>query len=173
MSRSFSAAPWSIARGHGVGRIEDLVATTGELYPSVRGLVVRMRSGERRLAAIPVGGLRALKKREPVVLDPASFQDLKLDPSDFLIRDLLLDQQIVDVQGAKVERVNDVQLLVTDRIWIVHVDVGFTGLMRRLGFEGASAGSPGMVGREPHDELISWKFVQPLAESEEPGTRSA
>jgi magnesium transporter len=155
--------------GHGVGRIEDLVATTGELYPSVRGLVVRLRSGERRLAAIPVGGLRALKKREPVVLDPASLQELKLDHSDFLIRDLLLDKQIVDVQGAKVERVNDVHLLLTDRVWIVHVDVGFTGLIRRLGFEGAIRGLARMVGREPHDELISWKFVQPLIEAEEVG----
>jgi magnesium transporter len=155
--------------GRGLGRIEDLVAATGELYPSVKGLVVRLGSGEQRFAVIPVGGLRELRKRDALVLDPACFEDLHLDPTDFLIRDLLLDKQIVDVQGAKVERVNDVHLLLTDRAWIVHVDVGFTGLVRRLGFGPAFRGLTRVIRREPHDELISWKFVQPLAEAEEVG----
>ncbi len=151
-----------------LGRIDDIVASTGEMYPAITGLVVR--SGrERRFAPSTAYRLKELGPRDPVVVDAGALTELKPQRPEFLVRDLLLDQQIVDVQGAKVERVNDVQLLVADRAWIVHVDVGFTGLMRRLGFERLVRGLWRLAGRHLANELISWKFVQPLAESEEPG----
>jgi magnesium transporter len=152
-----------------LGTVEDLVATTAERYPAVKGLVVRLRSGERRLAPISGEDLRRLTRRDPFTIDPAALQTLRLEPHDFLIRDLLLDKQIVDVQGAKVERVNDVHLLLTDRIWVVHVDVGFAGLLRRLGFEGGVRRMARSLGRPLREELIAWKYVQPLGEVEEPG----
>jgi magnesium transporter len=84
----------------------------------------------------------------------------------FLIRDMLYDKQILDVNGAKVERVNDVQILVyAERPFLVHVDVGFSGLTRRLGFEGGARSLAKLLGRPIKDELIGWKFVQPLPES--------
>jgi magnesium transporter len=153
---------------HRVGRVDDIVASSGELYPVITGFVVR--SGRtRRFAPASAFRLKDIGPRDPLVVDPAAIRELKPERHEFLVRDLLLDQQIVDVQGAKVERVNDVQLLVADRLWIVHVDVGFTGLMRRLGFETPVRALWRLAGRRLQDELISWKFVQPLAESEEPG----
>lgn len=155
--------------GRFLGKIADLLAVTGEMYPIVRGLVIGGKLIGRKLAPIPAAELQRLRRGTPLIVDPANLQDLSLDPHDFLIRELLLDQQIVDVQGAKVERVNDVHLLATDRVWIVHVDVGFTGLLRRLGAEGTVRRAWRLSGRELKDELIAWKFVQPLAEVEEPG----
>jgi len=157
--------------GHRIGRVVDILATTSEMYPLVRGLVVRERTprGRRRVIAVTGTALRALTTGRPLRLDPAHLQDLDLGSTGFLVRDWLLDQQIVDVQGAKVERVNDVHLLVTDRAWIVHVDVGFAGILRRLGVEGAVRRIWRLTGRPFPEDLISWKFVQPLAEHEEVG----
>ncbi len=157
------------ADGRAIGKAVDLVASAGEMYPLVWGLVIDLQSGGRKVVSMPTAELHELPRRGPLRINAASLQDLKLGTHDFLIRDLLLDKQIVDVQGAKVERVNDVHLLVTDRARIVHVDVGFTGLLRRLGFEQAARALWGVTRRPLPDELISWKFVQPLGESDEPG----
>jgi magnesium transporter len=157
------------ADGRAIGKAVDLVASTGEMYPLVWGLVVDMQSGGRKVVSMPTAELHELPRRGPLRIEAAALHDLKLGTQDFLIRDLLLDKQIVDVQGAKVERVNDVHLLVTDRARIVHVDVGFTGLLRRLGVEKAARALWGVTRRPLPDELISWKFVQPLGESEDPG----
>lgn len=156
-------------QGRILGLLEDLVATTGEPYPPVTGLLVRLRSGERRIAPLRVAELPTGGRRRPIAVDPEEMREAQLGGSDFLVRELLLDQQIVDMRGAKVERVNDVQLLLTDRLWIVHVDVGFTGLIRRLGFTWLAEGLRRLLRRPLKEELISWKYVQPLAESEEPG----
>jgi len=155
--------------GRPLGKVQDLVATSAQPYPAVRQLVVRLGSGERRVAPVPAETLRRLGRRGCVSIDLADLRELHLGPTDFLVGDLLLDKQIVDVQGAKVERVNDVHLLLTDRVWLVHVDVGGTGLLRRLGFEEAVRRLGQLIHRPLKDELISWKYVQPLGEMEEPG----
>ncbi len=155
--------------GKKVARIDDLVATTGEMYPIVRGLILRGRKGKRLFASVSDVGIRALGSGGGISVEAEKLVEPKLIGADFLIRELLYDKQIVDVQGAKVERVNDVQFLLTDRLRVVHVDVGFTGLLRRLGVERLVRRLWKVTRRPLRDELISWKFVQPLAESDEPG----
>jgi CBS domain-containing protein/sporulation protein YlmC with PRC-barrel domain len=157
--------------GRALGRVADVVATTTEMYPLVRGLVISSRRPGARRRVAPVTGpmLRALAGGAPLRLDPAVLKDLELGHADFLVRVWLLDQQIVDVQGAKVERVNDVHLLVTDRAWIVHVEVGFAGVLRRLGFDRAARALWSLTRKPYPEDLVSWKFVQPLAEHEEVG----
>ncbi|MBK8803221.1 MAG: magnesium transporter [Fibrobacteres bacterium] len=52
------------------------------------------------------------------------------------IRKHILDRQIVDLDGAKVVRVNDVRLAhVRDGLFLVAVDISFAALLRRLGTE--------------------------------------
>ena len=48
-----------------------------------------------------------------------------------------MDKQIVDIDGRKVVRVNDLRLdELGDQLHLVAVDVGAAGLLRRLGIEG-------------------------------------
>ena len=155
--------------GRRLGKVQDLVASTTQPFPAVRGLVLRLAEGGQRLAVLPGAELDRLARGEAVSIDPASLQEYRLGTTDFLVSDWLLDKQIVDMEGAKVRRVNDVHLLLADRAWIVHVDVGGMGLLRRLGFEGAIRRMAQGLGRPLPEELISWKFVQPLAETEEVG----
>lgn len=76
----------------------------------------------------------------------------------------LLDQQIIDINGRKVVRVNDLDLLEqrtngTMELRVTHVDVGLTGAVRRLlqGFV-----SPGVIRRLQARlpvRVIPWEFV--------------
>ncbi|MDD5087314.1 MAG: CBS domain-containing protein [bacterium] len=145
-----------------MGYVWDVVATLGELYPQVKGLVLRHRS---TLVFYPATGDEYLElmTRGRLMLDEQRLQPLELTPEDFSVRELLWDKQIVDVDGAKVVRVNDIHLLVGERQWLVHVDVGFTGLLRRLGWERALQPVARALRRPLADDLISWKFVQPVS----------
>ena len=63
-------------------------------------------------------------------------------------------------------RVNDLHLLKEkDILWVVHADVGLRGLIRRLGWDkGVDALTEWFFSYKLKDKLISWKFVQSLAE---------
>lgn len=52
------------------------------------------------------------------------------------LADTILDKQIVDLNGRKVVRVNDVRLVnVSDGIYAIAVDIGIEGLLRRIGID--------------------------------------
>ncbi|HET9595771.1 MAG TPA: CBS domain-containing protein [Anaeromyxobacteraceae bacterium] len=153
-----------------VGRLVDLAASTGEPYPPVETLFVR--SGRARTMMAPwtavdrvEGG--ALLLRPGTALEPAPE---RLPPDRLRLAGELLDRQIVDVEDAKLVRVNDLHFLdVKGQLRIAHVDVGFRGLVRRMGWERAVDGlvralRPGS-GYLHAEQLLSWKLVQPLDRS--------
>ncbi len=153
------------ADGKPVGRICDLVAVMGEPFPPVESLVVR--SGKQRLllawsAVADVNGrlqLRPNARGEPV--PEASVADRVRLGSE------VLNRQIVDIEGAKLVRVNDLHFIESKgQLRIAHVDIGFRGLVRRMGWQPivdrlVSLVHPGA--RYLRDEtMLPWKLVQPI-----------
>ena len=153
-----------------VGRLVDLAAATGEPYPPVETLFVR--SGRGRTLMAPWAAVErmepgALTLRPGTLLEPAPE---RLAPDRLRLAGEILDRQIVDVEDAKLVRVNDLHFLdVKGQLRIAHVDVGFRGLVRRMGWERAVDGlvrafRPG-AGYLGSEQLLSWKLVQPLDRS--------
>jgi magnesium transporter len=124
------------------------------------------RSADSRLVLLPWERIVSVNGRMVAgQLRPEDFREPVLPPGVLLLKETLLDKQVVDTDGAKIRRVNDLQFLHAKRIlYLVHVDVGFRGLLRRVGlmkpigfllrtlFDYAMA-----------DQLIAWKFVQPVS----------
>jgi CBS domain-containing protein len=83
-------------------------------------------------------------------------------PVDVWLRQAVLDDQVIDVNGAKVIRVNDLQMLHAEgRMLLVHVDVGTAGILRRLGWARAVNGLlRWLFDYTPKDALVSWRFVE-------------
>jgi Mg/Co/Ni transporter MgtE len=96
----------------------------------------------------------------------ASLAEAGRSASEFLLRDFLLDKQIVDVHGAKVERVNDLLFIQGDtRLKLVQVDVGLRGILRRLGLENAVVRfCEWFFDYTLKEKFIAWNYVQPLAD---------
>ena len=164
---SLLGQPVSDAGGRTLGRLADLVAATGEPYPPIESVVVRR--GRRERLQIPwsaVDGLgpRGLKVKAGVQPEP---EPDAAPPDRLRLAQEILDRQIVDVEDAKLVRVNDLHFLdVKGQLRIAHVDVGFRGLVRRLGWERlvdrtVSALRPG-AHYLSSDHLLPWKLVQPL-----------
>ena len=123
------------AGGAKVGRVREVAVLPQEDSNHVALLVVRTSGGDRLLATRLVqsinGGIRSSVSSAEWGAFSGSEGMLLMD------RDLL-DQQIIDVHGRKVVRVNDVELLGQAReeggiqLKIGAVDVGARGALRRL-----------------------------------------
>jgi magnesium transporter len=150
--------------GESFGKIRDLIVALGERYPPVTGLVVRVTGGRdiflpwTDVEEIDADGARL----RTTLIDMESFRQR---PNEIRLWLDLLDKQIVDVEGRKIVRVNDIQLAPVDgRLRLVAVDVGLAGILRRLGLAG-----PGeRLARALHleaENYIEWEDVDPVESS--------
>jgi len=144
-----------------IGKMVDAIADTTTHFPPLRALIIRKQGTKYRYQPTSAELMTWLSE-ERVTIDPAKLSSFQTGKEEFLVRDWLWDRQIVDISGAKVKRVNDVQLLIGRESHIVHVDVGFLGLVRRLGFEPGVKFLAKLAGKKLEEELISWKYVAPV-----------
>lgn len=143
-----------------LGRPVDLVANAEEVYPSVVGFMVR--HGRRPAFYLPWSQIASIEQRE-ILVRGAPGAAGPPEGSLYAFRHVL-DRQIIDTSGARVVRVNDLHLLRMEQgLRLIHVDVGASGLFRRLGWLPAvNALARGLFDYQLRDHLIAWKFVQPL-----------
>lgn len=148
-----------------LGKVSDIIANLDYKYPEIEGIELT-KSSRKSYFSIQNLDLMELARLRKLAVEQDALYELQLGERHFFVKDLLYDRQIVDVNGAKVERVNDVRILHhTGRYYVSHVDVGFTGLNRRLGFEAGVRRLARVVGKDLKDELIDWKFVQVLPQT--------
>lgn len=148
--------------GRPVGKLLDVAMSPGDPLPVVHHVLVRLPGGAvRRVAYSDL----ALFNQVVVSLkrEPEGLPDLPEAPSEVLMRRDILDKQIVDVDGARVVRVNDLKLALTGGgLCLSAVDVGFRGILRRLGYLKAWD----VVGRALRKPLapkeIDWLLVAPV-----------
>jgi magnesium transporter len=150
------------SKGETLGVLRDLIMIPGEVFPEVSHIVFKSRKGYKTLPWSEV----ALFTH--VVISTVGAQPPGLMPhepcdSEILVKRDLLDKQIVDVDGAKVVRVNDIKLgNLNQKLCIFSVDIGFRGLLRRMGYERFGEKVARTLRKDiPHAE-ISWEYVQPL-----------
>ncbi|MDI7261686.1 MAG: CBS domain-containing protein [Thermodesulfobacteriota bacterium] len=149
------------------GQISDLVIERVEPYPMVIGVVIRAK-GKKRLY-LPWEKMLQIEPR--AIFSEEDLLDLKAflaEKEMVLLQDEVMDKQIVDTFGAKVVRVNDLHFLKIDsRLRLVHVDVGFRGLMRRVGWEKlVDRALQWLFSYNLPNQFISWKYVQLLSGSD-------
>jgi CBS domain-containing protein/sporulation protein YlmC with PRC-barrel domain len=157
------------AGGHGIGRLADLSIRLGEPYPVVRQVFIRPR-GQSVLHLIAAGSQVRDWQADPIPLS-AKLSELRPgrreDETQILIAEALLDKQVLDVSGSKLERVNDLHLLLVreGELVLAHIDVGLRGLVRRLGWEKGLDGTlRALAPRSKYllaEQLIGWKYVVP------------
>jgi magnesium transporter len=146
--------------GNEVGKLADVAVVPQGQFPAAQWAVLATPRGEKIVRwndlAQEIGHFRLRNRLETVgdVALPAEALRLARD---------LLDKQIVDTHGAKVVRVNDLQLSEVDgQLRLVGADVGLRGLLRRVGAEGVAERIVGVAGRRLPRGIIPWHLVEPL-----------
>jgi len=149
-----------------IGKLADLKVRLGEAFPRMTALVIKRRM-KKKLLEIDWGKIDSLNGNKIVLAAgaEASLRPLDVNPEELLLKDELLDKQVVDTFGAKIERVNDIHLIALNRdLHLVHVDFGVRGIVRRLGWlKALDSFSSFFFSYRLPEKLISWKYVQPLA----------
>ena len=119
--------------GRRIGRIREVAIAPGEHARRVSRFLL---GGVRTAFMVRHDQVRSISA-ERVELADDRFVPYYPDEGLLLLGKDLLDQQIVDVNGRKVVRVNDVALRIVsinrhDELWIQEVGVGLQGAFRRL-----------------------------------------
>ncbi len=148
-------------KGDELGRVKDLVIVRGEPLPKVSSLIIEKK---RVTYNLPWLDLNIFNKRIiSANIYSEALQPYKLNEEDLLLVRDILDKQIVDINGAKVVRVNDVKLEGYDtEAILIAVDVGMRGIMRRLGVERGGEDLMRLFKKHIPYHLISWNYIQTL-----------
>jgi CBS domain-containing protein len=139
------------------GRLTDLVFRLSEPYPEAVGIYIEHGKGYPT-ELIPWEKVVRIDD-EAIFITPSEtgnpyppFVDQK---GWILLNEHLMGQTILDTDGRRTEVVNDVHVLYSKgRMILVHVDISFNGFLRKWGLERFISGK---------DQLISWRYVQPLS----------
>ena len=147
--------------GESIGTVADLIVALGDRYPPVTGIVVKTNGRE---IFLHWGSVTSLDAGGAILgtsaIDISKFQQR---PNEIRLKLDLMDRQIVDIDGRKVVRVNDLRLdEVEGSLHLVAVDVGPSGLLRRLGIEGPWRTIARGLHRDVPERYIDWEDVDPV-----------
>jgi CBS domain-containing protein len=141
--------------GAKLGRVDDLIVRLGEdEYPPVSGLLATVAGRQVFVPADEVEEIEHGRVRlREVRLD---LQPFRRRPQEVLLRKDVLDRQLINVEGARLVRSNEIEIArLAGWYRVVGVDVGFRGLVRRL-VPRALAESVGA------SEFLDWASVEPF-----------
>jgi CBS domain-containing protein len=143
------------SNGERLGRVQDLIVRLGGVgYPPITGVLVTVAGrtsylGVERVSDIAASGV-VLRKAK---LDLRPFERR---PEEVLLARDILDRQLINVEGARLVRANEIELALVAGSWrVVGVDTGPRGGLRRL--------LPKALGeRIATGEFLDWAEVEPF-----------
>jgi len=144
--------------GRVIGKVADLLVPADADYPAVDALAIKPPKGDAR--NIPWSAFRVLADGGlSLPTDFATAPDFDAPPHELSLARQVLDHQIIDVNGVRVVRVNDLQLAETDGSYrLIGVDISTAGLLRRLG----AGRMLGAIGVHFTPKAIAWEAIEPV-----------
>lgn len=157
------------AAGEKIGVVNDLGIATGEVFPRVTALAFQgpgktpfMISWRKYVERFDEDGVYL---KYPATDIRFSY----LQPDEVLLARDIMNKQIVDTQGMKVVRVNDIKLSATgdNQLRLLGAEVGARGLLRAIHplFERASVKLAQMLGKPLAEDIIAWSYMDLLERS--------
>lgn len=149
--------------GKHLGRVVDVLVDPSDEFPKVIGVEVAGRHGARR--RVSWSQMQVLVKQYlslSILRDEV--EDMRPPENVLKLKRDLLDKQIVDLNGLKVRRINDVKLAEANGVLrLVAVEVGLRGLLRRLGLRRLVHFLDTALAWPIPDIFISWRDVEMIA----------
>lgn len=145
------------SKGNDVGLFSDLVFLDGKKFAKITGLVVKSNGF---LKKIDWRYVESVEKNFYLNAEKEKISFEEVSEKDFLANEMLMDRQVIDVNGVKLLKVNDVLLSkMPESFAITGVDVGTAGIIRRLGI---SRYPKLFQGKFISEKIIPWERVAPL-----------
>lgn len=127
------------------GRIEDMAILNSGAQPPISK--IEIRNGNKKITIPP----QALAFEGKIIyLITPDIPQLPFDHADFYLAEDLLDKQIIDINGKRIVRVNDIAIERNGEFKVTGIDIGFDGILRRIGLSKLSV----------HQEILPWRFIE-------------
>ncbi len=146
--------------GRRLGTLKDVCVSLNEAFPVVTALVVSQLSLTNNDLIIPWSQVDSLEGEDKIYLTVKQSRvgSYTPYPEEILLKRDILDKQIVDTQGFRVVKVNDLKLAqVKGTARLIGVDISLSGLLRRLGIGWLLNMLPRV-----EERIITWNYVEPL-----------
>lgn len=151
--------------GEKLGIVSDLAISTGEVFPRITSLAFK---GPGRTPFM-ISWRKYVEDYadDKVVLNTEAFniRFSYLQPREILLARDLLDKQIVDTQGLKIVRVNDLKISPSgSQLRLLGAEVGARGILRGLHplLEKAVVGIGGLFNIDIKEQIIAWNYMDLL-----------
>ncbi|MBU3177269.1 CBS domain-containing protein [Clostridium estertheticum] len=143
-----------------IGKLFDIYVTTEQGYPRVIGYKIKKESEifNYEFRNIEVG-----KEDKKITVQVRGVKEIIPRKFSYLLSKHLLNKQIVDVNGKKVVKVNDLTMTkVGGEIRVIAVESGIIAAARKYKLDGIIKIFYNILGRKPQDNSITWESVQSL-----------
>ncbi|MDP2638223.1 MAG: CBS domain-containing protein [Candidatus Levybacteria bacterium] len=114
-------------QGKPFGKLLDVAILENRPVPPISKLMIK--KDNKKLTIAPE--IEIINDRIELKTQKVPF--LPYDINDFYLNEDLLDKQVIDVDGRRVVRVNDILLENNGKLKVIGIDVGIAGILRRLG----------------------------------------
>src|SRR5947209_8658685 len=151
--------------GRRLGVLRDICVTLHETFPVVTALVVRSPLGNSQNdMIIPWYQVNSLEEPQiHLVVKQPQVASYTPQSDELLLRRDILDKQIVDTQGFRVVKVNDLKLAqIKKTVRLVGVDISLSGLLRRLGILAPIERLTRALPMRLSERTITWNYVEPI-----------
>jgi len=142
-----------------IGRLDDiLIDATDKNMPPIVALSVKHNPSHLRY--IPAFQIASLGPGISLRVGADRIIPYKPTGHELPLLDRVLDQQIVDTEGKRLVRVNDLQIVrAGNQFVLTGVDISGQGLLRRLGLEKCANRVWKLFNWSPNNMVIPWQFV--------------
>ncbi len=163
LSEIIDSKVWD-AWGNNLGKCQDIsISRSDAIFPPVSTISVKTK--DKKIIYVSADQISTLYPSIALKLAGTDLKTLIPSSNELFLKHQVLDHQIVDIEGKRVVRVNDIQFAYSQNIYVVTgVDVGNLGLARRLGIENLVLAFAKIFKRSFNRTVITWQDVAYLEE---------
>jgi sporulation protein YlmC with PRC-barrel domain/CBS domain-containing protein len=139
-----------------VGQLKDIIFTTSE-EPDITKFLIKTNNNPELMIST-----RVVKNINNEIIIEKHFVDSKLEEDELYLTKNLLDNQIIDITGEKIVRVNDVAIQDKPGFYIAGVDIGILGILRWFGLDDYLIRLLKKFNINLSSQFLSWADIHPL-----------
>ena len=156
------------SQGETLGKIRDFLIDTSlpqgaeSLPRRPKVVAVKIKSGQQfNIYDFSSFEIKRFKGKLKIICYEINEISTEAYPSSLWLAENILDKQIVDINGHKLVRVNDIRVvMIPSGTYALAVDVGIEGLLRRLGIDKPIQSALGSFKKSIPGKLIIWDDIE-------------
>lgn len=140
--------------GNKIGKFKDFIVSVKRSYPIVEA--VSISTSRKNIINVSWKNVEYINQDIKLNVKSEDIKEYQMKKLDIKLVDEVMDKQVVDVEGKKIRRINDLQLSATNGHYrLIGVDISVKGILRRLGIEKIAKG----LGIKLQEDYIAWKDI--------------